>query len=256
MCLLLIAVRSHPVYKLIIAANRDEYYERPTAPASFWNDAPDLLAGRDLRAGGTWFGVTKKGRIAAITNYRDPSSIKSAAPSRGGLVTGFLSSDQDPVDYLLELDQKAGAYNGFNLVVGDKDRLYWYSNRGDTYQPLFKGIHGLSNHLLDTPWHKVSRGRTELTKVISDHRDPSPNKLFRLLTDRTRPEDNRLPDTGVGLIRERMLSPIFIISPDYGTRSSALLFIDRSDHLTFLERTYPTDRDRLREVRYEFEIKG
>ena len=255
MCLLLLALKSHPVYKLVIAANRDEFYDRPTAPASFWDDRPDLLAGRDLRAGGTWFGINRKGRVAAITNYRDPASIKSNAPSRGELVSDFLTGDEKPEEYLVGLDLKAGAYNGFNLIVGVKDQICWYSNCGNGTRSLIPGIYGVSNHLLDTPWPKVSRGKASLENILSNNPITSPEVLFDMLLDRSIPDDDNLPDTGVGLEWERLLSSIFISSPNYGTRSSAILLIDRNNHVTFMERTHIPGQDSSREVLFEFPIE-
>ncbi len=255
MCLILIAIKSHPGYKLVIAANRDEFYERPASPAAFWDDEPGLLAGRDLRAGGTWLGITTKGRIAAITNYRDPSSIKSDAPSRGSLVTGFLSGRQSPVDYLEGLKRDAGEYNGFNLIVGEKHELYWYSNRGEGIRDLSTGIYGVSNRILDTPWPKVSRGKKMISALLYEEKDLAPDALFSMLADRSIPDDKKLPDTGVGLELERMLSPIFITSPDYGTRSSTLIFIDLKDRVTFIEKTFNASPDHSTIVKHEFRIQ-
>ena len=167
MCLILFGLKSHPKYGLVIAANRDEYYERPTAPAAFWEDVPDLLAGRDLRAGGTWLGITIKGRIAAITNYRDPGFIISNAPSRGKLVSDFLLGKEVPLEYLGKLEQKANQYNGFSLIVGQKDDLCWFSNREDQPHHIEPGIHGLSNRFLDTPWPKVTQGRDAMAEVTA-----------------------------------------------------------------------------------------
>ena len=256
MCLILLAFQSHPVYKLIIAANRDEFYERPTAPAAFWEDEPGLLAGRDLRAGGTWLGITAKGRIAAITNYRDPSSIKSDAPSRGSLVTDFLKGQQSPVDYLDGIRNDKHEYNGFNLIVGEKNSLHWYSNRGEGVRDLSTGIYGISNRLLDTPWPKVSQGKKMMGTLLSKVKNPAPDVLFSMLADRSIPDDKKLPDTGVGLEWERMLSPIFITSPDYGTRSSTLLFIDHYDRVTFIEKTFNSSPEHATTVKHEFRIQN
>jgi uncharacterized protein with NRDE domain len=255
MCLLLLALQAHPVYKLVIAANRDEFYERPTAPAGFWDEKPDILAGRDLRAGGTWFGITRKGRIGAITNYRDPASLKSAAPSRGRLVSDFLIGEEDPQAYLGRLALNPGNYNGFNLVVGAGDRLCWYSNRGHGIRPLLPGIYGLSNHLLDTPWPKLSRGKASLRRILSNNPHPSSEAIFDVLLDPSVAADDRLPATGVGIEWERILSPIFIASPSYGTRSSTILFIDREDRVTFLERTYGSTPGQHRDLAFEFMIQ-
>ena len=256
MCLLLLALKSHPVYKLVIAANRDEFYDRPTATASFWDDRTDLLAGRHLRAGGTWFGINRKGRVAAITNYRDPASIKSNTPSRGELTSDFLTGKEAPKEYLDRLDLKAGAYNGFNLVVGVKDQICWYSNCGNGTRSLIPGIYGVSNHLLDTPWPKVSRGKSSLENILSNNPIASPEMLFHMLLDRSIPDDDNLPDTGVGLEWERLLSPIFISSPSYGTRSSAILLIDGKDNVTFVERTHIRSQDNSKEVLFEFPIEN
>ena len=256
MCLILLAIKVHPFYKLVIAANRDEYYDRPTAAASFWDDPPDLLAGRDLRAEGTWFGITKEGRIAAVTNYRDPASLKSHAPSRGELVSDFLAGKEKPEKYLAGLDLKSGDYNGFNLIIGAKDHIYWYSNRGIGTHYLLPGIYGVSNRLLDTPWPKVSRGKAALEEILSEKKVPSPSALFDMLLDRSTPDDDSLPDTGVELEWERILSSIFIASSNYGTRSSTILLIDQNDHVTFMERTHTSDPDRNKDALFEFPIEN
>ncbi len=252
MCLILLAVKSHPEYKLVVAANRDEYYERPTAAAAFWADNPGICAGKDLRSGGTWLGITRKGRIAALTNYRDPASIKANSPSRGNLVRNYLSGCKNPVDFLAWLGKNAGRYNGFNLIIGDKDDLYWYSNRGKEKRRLTVGIYGLSNHLLDTPWPKVTRGKEAFRKLLSSKKDFTPDALFTLLADQTIPNDKNLPDTGVGLEWERMLSPIFITSDIYGTRSSTLIMLDKKNYVTFMERTFNPASGQATTGTYEF----
>ena len=255
MCLLLTALNTHPAYKLILLANRDEHYDRPTCPAAFWDEAPSVLAGKDLQGGGTWLGITRNGRIAAVTNYRDPSSMKEGAPSRGRLVSDFLLGQEGPLEYLDKLDQEAGKYNGFNLIVGDKDQLYWYSNRSLGVHPLSAGIHGLSNHLLDTPWPKVAKSKDALTRLLSGQRAPSLEELFHILADRTVPDDASLPHTGVELEWERILSPIFIVSPTYGTRSSTVLLIDVQDRVTFVEKTFNSDLDHPTSVEYKFKVE-
>jgi uncharacterized protein with NRDE domain len=256
MCLLLLALQAHPVYKLIIMANRDEFYDRPTAQAAFWDERSDILAGRDLRAGGTWFGITRNGRIAAITNYRDPAALRSEAPSRGRLVSDFLKGGEDPETYLSGLALNAERYNGFNLIVGLQDQLSWYSNQGHGIQRITSGIHGLSNHLLNTPWPKVSRGKAALNAILSNSPVLLPDALFDILLDRSVPSDDRLPDTGVGIEWERILSPIFIAGPGYGTRSSTLLLIDREDRVTFLERTHDSVRAQHKDVAFTFLIQN
>jgi len=238
MCLILFAIRKHAKYKLILAANRDEDYERPSEPPHFWEDAPHLLAGRDMVAAGTWLGITRKGRIAAVTNYRDPANVKLDAPSRGKLVSGFLLSDLDSLSYLDPIRRNKDRYNGFNLILGNRDRITWYSNRSDKVSPLVPGVYGLSNHLLDTPWPKVVRAKTVFEEIIRPGEDLSVESFFRLLKDQTMAPDDRLPRTGVPLEWERILSPIFITSPNYGTRSSTVLLIDKEDRVTFMDRTF------------------
>ena len=256
MCLLLLALSPRPGYKLGLAANRDEYYDRPTAPVEFWKEAPDLLAGKDLRAGGTWLGITRTGRIAAITNYRDPSTIKEHAPSRGELVTRFLMGSDSPEAFIEKLIQAGDRYNGFNLVLGVQDALFGYSNRGKgALYEFTSGYYGLSNHLLDTPWPKVAWSKESFAALLSQEGAPSSESFFQMLGDRRVAPDESLPDTGVGLEWERTLSPVFIASPTYGTRSSTLLLIDEEDHVIFLERTYSRSDVNLHETRqYAFTI--
>ena len=242
MCLILLALQQHPSYKLILAANRDEYYDRPSAPPAFWNEAPGLLAGRDLRSGGTWLGITKKGRIAAITNYRDPASTKRNAPSRGWLVRDFLVGSEGTMEYLGKVRQEGGKFNGFNLLVGVRDELYWYSNRSGEIAKLSRGLHGISNRLLDTPWPKVIRGTQGISQILDKDGEISPETLIDLLQDRTQASEEILPDTGVGIEWERILSPVFIVSPTYGTRSSTLILIDKKDQVTFIDRTFNSHR--------------
>jgi uncharacterized protein with NRDE domain len=256
MCLLLMALNTHSTYPLILLANRDEYYDRPTASARFWDEAPSVLAGKDLRAGGTWLGITRTGRIAAVTNYRDPASIKQGLPSRGRLVSDFLLGQRGPEEYIDILDREAGKYNGFNLIIGDKGLLYWYSNRGHGVQSLGPGIYGLSNHLLDTPWPKVARGKEALANLISEQGAPPLEDFFDILADRTIADDLFLPHTGVELEWERILSPIFIVSPTYGTRSSTVMLIDADNQVTFVEKTFNADLDHPTTARHEFRIKS
>jgi uncharacterized protein with NRDE domain len=238
MCLILLAIGKHREYKLILAANRDEYYERRSEPPHFWQEAPHLLAGRDMVALGTWLGITRKGHIAAVTNYRDPANVKPEAPSRGKLVSDFLLSDLDSISYLDPIRREKNRYNGFNLILGNRERITWYSNRSDKVAPLPPGVYGLSNHLLDTPWPKVVRAKALFEEIHSSGKDLSMESLFRLLKDQTVAPDDTLPRTGVPLEWERILSPIFITSPSYGTRSSTVLLIDKEDRVTFLDRTF------------------
>lgn len=239
MCLILAAWQAHPDYPLVVAANRDEFFARPTAPAQFWEEAPDVLAGRDLEAGGTWLGVTRRGRFAALTNFRDPACNKTGAPSRGKLVSGFLRGNQSAQDYLRELDSVADRYNGFNLLFGDRHGLWCFSNCGEGERELAPGVYGLSNHLLDTPWPKVAHGKSALADAMDALPDEEP--LFALLRDDSIAPDDALPRTGVSLEWERLLSASFVRSPAYGTRSSTVVLMDNSGNLRFAEQTFLPD---------------
>jgi uncharacterized protein with NRDE domain len=254
-CLLFIAYKSHPHYPLILAANRDEFYDRPTKAASFWEERPDLLAGRDLKGGGTWLGITKGGRVAAITNFRDLAALKVNAPSRGLLVGDYLLGNEDPEEYLRGLKDRSGAYSGFNIVVGRVDDLYYFSNMDGTVRKIPKGSHGLSNHFLDTPWPKVERGKELLGRVLSEKEDPSFEAIFDVLADRSRPDDSMLPDTGVGLEWERVLSPIFVETEGYGTRSSSIIMVKRDGGGTFVERVFNGGAEGCEEHRFNFEVR-
>jgi uncharacterized protein with NRDE domain len=254
MCLLFFSLNTHPQYRFILAANRDEFYERPTQEASFWEDFPDLLAGRDLRAGGTWLGITRQGRIAAITNYRDPTSINQDAPSRGMLVSDFLLGEATASDYLEKLVEEGHHYNGFNLIFGNADQLYWYCNKGGHPKRLEPGNYALSNDLLDTPWPKVQRIKKGMQDFLQKEGEIQAEDIFSVLRDRQIADDSLLPDTRVGLEMERMLSPIFITSPGYGTRSSTVILIDRNGDVIFQERTFNSDPEHSRAVEYEFRI--
>jgi len=237
MCLILFAYNVHPAYRLILAANRDEFYERPSAPADFWTKDPQILAGLDLKEKGTWLGVTRNGKFAAITNYRDPASWRTQAPSRGKLVSRYLTGSNEPEKYLKNISQKAHAYNGFNILLGDANNLFAYSNRGEI-QKLSDGIYGLSNRLLDTPWPKVKRGKGLLEAALEKKGNELEEALFALLADCRIPPDDELPQTGVGLEWERILSSVFITSPVYGTRSSTILLIGKNRRVKFVEKVY------------------
>jgi uncharacterized protein with NRDE domain len=236
MCLILLSYQKHPRYRLVLAANRDEFYERPTRPAAFWEEDENILAGRDLQAGGTWLGITRTGRLAAITNYREPHAFKQNAPSRGKLISGFLQETSTPCDYLRGVAARSTLYNGFNILAGDTEKLCYFSNRDGGVKELAPGIYGLSNHLLDTPWPKVDLGKKLLGSALNG--DLVPENIFQILRDKTMPGDKKLPKTGVSLEWERILSSIFINSPIYGTRSSTLITIDYEDNVNFIERVF------------------
>lgn len=238
LCLIVFAWQAHPDFPLVLGANRDEFLDRPTRPAAFWPEQPDLLAGRDLKGGGTWLGITRSGRIAAVTNYRQGTAPRTDLRSRGLLVTGFLAADRSPEAHLAMVASERDAYDGFNLLAGNGRELHYLSNRGGAPQPVAAGVHGLSNALLDTPWPKVERAKAALATLLDRDRDALVDAVLALLADRVRPADHELPSTGVSREWERCLSPVFITSPDYGTRCSTVLLVDRHGHVTFVERSF------------------
>lgn len=238
MCLILFSFNTQPGFRLILAANRDEFYVRPTRPLSAWTDVPEVYGGRDLKEGGTWLGISRRGRLAALTNYRNPAHQLPQAPSRGLLINRFLTGDAPPADYLEQLQKTAHRYNGFNLLAGDQTGLWYFSNRSNEIVELQPGYYGLSNHLIDTEWPKVSQGKKRLQDLLNRSGGWDAEDLFALLADRAVAPDRELPDTGVGLEWERVLSPLFITSPNYGTRSSTVLLIETSGEVTLLERSF------------------
>ncbi|MDF2065491.1 NRDE family protein [Bacillus sp. Cr_A10] len=253
MCLVNFHFQEHPVYKLIVVANRDEFYERPTAAAGFWKDYPGILAGRDLVHMGTWLGVTRDGRFAALTNYRDPNEAKGRF-SRGDIVRDFLANGEASVDFIQTLAKNKGKYGGFNVVVGDGNHLFHYNNILNEMNEIPPGTHSLSNHTLNTPWPKVAIGKKQLGDYVrSCPGEVQIDSLFDIISDQTIAEDQHLPNTGVGLEMERLLSPLFIKSPNYGTRSSTVLLMDKENHVTFVERTFHEGVFQT-EKRFEFTI--
>jgi uncharacterized protein with NRDE domain len=254
MCLILLSYKQHPVYPFIFAANRDEFYERPSAPASVWNDAHDVLGGRDLKEGGTWLGITRKGRIAALTNYRDPASIKINVLSRGWLVRDYLTGEESAPWFLEALKTRIHRYNGFNLILGEWPDLYYFSHTGRLLK-MEAGLYGLSNHLLDTPWPKVEKGKSALGALLESGEELQPEAIFAVLADRSMPADSLLPDTGIGLEWERILSSMFIVSPIYGTRSSTVILIDRNGQVQFIEKVFNGNPGAWLTSRFDFLIQ-
>lgn len=252
MCLVLIALDSHPDYSLILAANRDEFYDRPTAPAAFWADAPSVLAGRDLKASGTWLGIDRHGRFAAVTNYGQGQRESPAARSRGQLVSDFLTRDVGALEHVERARKEADLYNGFNLIAGDPWGVFYFSNRQGRVRHLAPGVYGLSNHLLDTPWPKVAATKSAFGALLSDGAPELTAELFALLSDRNRPADALLPSTGVGPEWERLLSSAFIASDDYGTRSSTVVLIGRDGSMVFVERSFGPRGVAGAETRFQF----
>jgi uncharacterized protein with NRDE domain len=235
MCLALLALGTHSRYAVVIAANRDEFHARAAAPAAWWKEG--CLAGRDLAAGGTWFGVTRAGRWALVTNIREPGRHDPSAPSRGALVPNLLANAAPVADGLGRIVASAERQNGFNLVAGSGGEAHWGSNRVAEHRSLEAGIYGLSNATLDTPWPKVKRTKAGLADWCAQ-RDTEFELLFELLGDKAPASDDELPMTGLTLERERLLSAPFIVSSDYGTRCSTVLAIDHDGNARFTERSF------------------
>jgi uncharacterized protein with NRDE domain len=242
MCLIAIAWQAHPEFRLFVAANRDEWHDRPAEPAHWWREDPNIFAGRDLQAGGTWLGITRGGRFAALTNFRDPSDRKSTAPSRGKLVAGYLRGSLSPADYLGELRTAVSQYNGFNLLVADQQTLLYFSSRDNLVTAVSPGIHALSNHRLNEPWPKVEYAKSSIGEAFEAKL--SEDALFirslAIFSNENLAADDRLPDTGVGLDWERILSPALIVGErdgaKYGTRCTTLVSV-KTHEVRFEEHT-------------------
>lgn len=258
MCLIVVAWQAHPEYPLVVAANRDEFFARPSAPAAFWDDAPQVFAGRDLQAGGSWLGITRpfpaaapdpadaagglRQGFAALTNFREGRQAPAGAPSRGALVADYLRGcvqAGSAAAYLEALAPRAADYGGFNLFVGDGERLGYLSNRADGIRWLAPGIYGISNHLLDTPWPKLQAAKAAFAAALPVL--PSVDPFFGLLADDAIVPDEHLPETGVPRDWERILSAIFVRSPNYGTRASTLIAVRRDGSTRFVERSFGAD---------------
>ena len=250
MCIALIAHQSHPAYPLVIAANRDEFHARPTQVAAWWPE--DILAGRDVVAGGTWFGVQRNGHVALLTNFRDGVPRDATARSRGELVVAALRARRRaPQRVLSDLLSAGDAYQGYSLIAGLPGDLCCASNRNWTVRRMRDGVFGLSNHFLNTGWSKVERAKDRL-RAAMEGPVVEPEILFDLLRDTTQAADDELPDTGIGLERERLLSSPFIIGENYGTRSSTVLLMDRVGGVIFIERTFDAAGESVGEVRFDF----
>jgi uncharacterized protein with NRDE domain len=253
MCLVLLVWRMHPQYPLIVAANRDELHTRPAAPAGWWPDHPQILAGRDLQAAGTWLGLTRTGRFAALTNYRDPEQRRAAAPSRGALVADMLMAGGSVAEGLAYLRDVGDEYNAFNLIFSDGERLGIFESALRTGRELGPGVYGLSNHLLDTPWPKVQDGKSRLESALCEMTDTAP--LLTLLRDDRPAADERLPATGISLEWERLLSSAFVRAPDYGTRCSTIIRIERPGRAHFDEWTWDSEGADLGRISVEFDLE-
>ncbi len=246
MCLIFLAYQQRDDWPLVLVSNRDEFFQRPSLEGHFWGPQFNLLGGRDQEQGGSWLAVNRNGRLAAVTNYRDPKQ-PLGTKSRGLLVNEFVEGDQAPADYLAGLEMDA--YTGFNLLLGDVDQLYYASNRDDQPQALGAGIYGLSNHLLDSPWPKVTGGKEIFTELMQSE-EVDVERLFDLMTDHQIAPDEQLPQTGMGDQVERHLSSRFIPAwrnreltnySDYGTRTTTVVLMDRQGRGRWFERNHTTD---------------
>lgn len=239
MCLILFSLHAHRHFPLVVAANRDEHYSRPAAPAAFWDDHPEIYGGRDLEKGGAWMGLHRNGRFAAITNFREGRPAPAAPRSRGELVSGFLTGNNDAHAYFRAVAQRQSEFNPYSMIAGSLDALHFHSNRGNGIVRIAPGVHGLSNHLLDTPWPKVALGMqaVEATRALDDPDDISA-QLFGVLSDHTAAAVSKLPDTGIDRQRERELSPAFITGEHYGTRASTVLLVHESGDVFVHEKRF------------------
>lgn len=233
MCLIVVGWRAHRQFPLVVAANRDEFYARPTAVAGRWPGAEQIIGGRDLEAGGTWLGITDGGRFAAVTNVREPGMTKGVR-SRGELTRAFLYSEVPAIDFAQQIE--GSEFSGFNLLLGDGKSLVYCSNRDGPPRELAPGIYGLSNHVLDSPWPKLVQARQALTEALD--RLPDESAFFALLADRTIVPDQALPNTGISIEWERLLSPVFVSSEDYGTRASTVLWQRTDGAIEFHEQSF------------------
>jgi uncharacterized protein with NRDE domain len=253
MCLVLIAYRTHQRYPLVLAANRDEFHARPAAPMHWWNDGPPLLAGRDLQAGGTWCGLDPRGRLALVTNYRDPTLAKPQGSSRGALVAEFLRGVRGAEEFVRGAAARAARYAGFSLLAMDETGLgYAISHPEPEAWMLAPGIYGLSNRRLDDPWPKLLRTRVQFEREIASG-DPLPARLLEILSDRTPAVDTALPDTGIGLEWERLLSAPFIVSDSYGTRCSTVVLVSSDGIVMVEERGHAPDGGVTARVRITYQ---
>jgi uncharacterized protein with NRDE domain len=255
-CLAVVALDAHPRYAVVLAANRDEFHARAAAPAHWWEDqtGASILGGRDLVHGGTWLGLAPDGRYGFVTNVREPGRHDPQAPSRGALVPALVRDERPIADALGTLVDGAHRYNGFNLVGGQGLHGAFGSNRGARTLALARGVHGVSNARLDTPWPKLLRAKRGVAEWIArGGNDLEP--LFDVLGDRTPADDAQLPDTGIPHERERLLSSPFIVSDTYGTRSSTVVAIDRDGMAQFMERSFDPRGAPNGEVAFRFRLQ-
>lgn len=258
MCLLAVAWRDHPDHALVLAGNRDEFHARATLPLAPWTDAPHVLGGRDLEAGGGWLALARDGRFAVVTNHRDlRRQTPAGAPSRGALVRGFVAGSDSPAEFVARLEPEAGRYAGFNLLLGALDArggALWYASNRAPARELAPGRYALSNATLDVPWPKVTALRARFDAALAAGLDEA--ALFAALGDRGLHADESLPDTGLDRERERLLSAAHIVSPGYGTRAASVIAVDTRGQARFVERSFDSMGAPAGERRYELTLGG
>jgi uncharacterized protein with NRDE domain len=258
MCLAVIARHAHPGLSLIIVANRDEYHERPAEPARLWSDHPQVLAGRDLRAGGTWLGVSASGKVALLTNVREPGNQNPSAPSRGALVSHYLQDSTTALQYAQSIDAQGHRFNGFNLLLADSKSVHYASNRARYPESLVtQGVHGLSNATLDIAWPKVTRTTAAVTKLLAQATEPEMDSLteglFGIFRDAQPAHPSELPQTGLSPERELQLSSPFILDRTYGTRCSTVILADHANQIYFEERSFDLNGEITHRIRYQLD---
>lgn len=255
MCLIAFALNSHPDYRLILAGNRDEFYERPTSYADFWKEESHVLAGKDLQGGGTWLGVNSFGKVSAVTNYRDPTNINPQAKTRGDLTRDYLvKKEHSAMIDMKRIAKEASLYNGFNVLMIEESNGYHFSNYEKKINKLDTGIYGLSNALIDTPWPKLSKLKSDFAETIEgsfSHED-----LLNILNDKEQAPDDQLPSTGIPYEWEKAISSICIELENYGTCCSTVVTIDHDGVLNFTERSFPVGNREQKVVSFSFKIEN
>lgn len=252
MCLVVFAWNTHPEYRLLLAANRDEFHGRPARELHWWPDAPEILAGRDLQAGGTWLAMHRDGRFATVTNYRERQRKPAGLRSRGELVTGFVAGEGDPGTYIEAVNGEQ--YGGFSLLAADGDALWYVSNRGDGPTPLEAGIYGLSNASLDTPWPKLVRARDGLRALVQDG-DANESAMLRLMADRSTAPAHDIDNSELPFEVARALTAPFIVSSDYGTRCTTVLTWANDGRISLRERRFDANGDKTGESAFRFDAE-
>ena len=257
MCLILLSLRPNPRYRFILAANRDEYYKRPAKPAKFWSDCPRLLAGRDLTANGTWLGITRDGKFAAVTNYYEIGIANSNMRSRGNLTSNFLASEQTIDQYSSYVNANKNLYKGYGLLFGSFKHVRYMSNRHEMQTDLTYGIHGLSNHYLNSPWPRVQIGKKWIEQETEQGATIDPERLFNILLYKgDTGKFTECQDSGSASTPNEPDVAMFLRSQDFGTRSSTVILVEKSGAIYFEERTYNySSESHLSRREYAFTIR-